>query len=377
MPHGGTYYTPYSASPPCATPGYPPSTMIPPAAAVPPGAARPGAPAPGAPAPGAPAPGAQAQDAAAAAAAAATADPGTGAGGERGSDALASAAPQMIGDLSSSGFVVISSSSSSFSRGSSSTGPRIPIGARSGFKISENESPAPQTRVFLTYNYFNGINTFGGGHADLHRGLAGFEFAMMDGAASIGVRMPYTQGTGDGAVGLDGFGDLSIIGKYAFYRDNQTGDVVSGGLVVTTPTGFTTRLPDGSSINSVILQPWAGFILSMDNVYAQGFTAVIVPTETKDVTLYTADLGVGYRLYRCNSDQLLTSITPTVETHINIPLNHSSQTSTIFFPDQITMTGGVHFGLCGTSRLTLAAAVPVTGPRLYDVEFVAQLNLGF
>src|SRR5262245_50786430 len=128
---GGTYYTPYTSSPPCATPHYPhgapaapPGAMMPGTVVSPPGAAMPpsttptppGAPAaPGAPqAPAAPAP--------ADAAAPGTADPGAGAGGERGSDALASAAPQMIGDLSSSGFAAISRSS---------TGPRVPIGARS------------------------------------------------------------------------------------------------------------------------------------------------------------------------------------------------------------------------------------------------------
>src|SRR5262249_44073394 len=89
-PHGGGYYSPYSASPPCATPSSPPAPVIPPGAAMPPGAVRPGPPgAPGAAAPGAAAPGAAAPGAAAPAApeaaAPATADPGTGAGGERGS----------------------------------------------------------------------------------------------------------------------------------------------------------------------------------------------------------------------------------------------------------------------------------------------------
>jgi hypothetical protein len=318
--------------------------------------------------------------AAAAAAAAAPTDPAAGAGGERGSDALASAAPQMIGDLASSGFALArSSSSSSSSTGSRRgvSGPRVPIGARSGFKIAENESPLPQNRAFLTYDYYNGINTFGGGHADLHRGLAGFEYALMDGAASIGMRLPFTQGEGPGANGLDGFGDLTIIGKYAFYTDRATGDVVSGGLVVTAPTGYTTRVPGIGQLNSVILQPWAGFILNMEDIYAQGFTAVIVPTESKDVTLYTLDLGLGYRIYRSDADEFLTSITPTVEAHVNIPLSNNGPTAPIFFPDTVVITGGVHFGLMGTARLTLAAAVPVTAPRVNDVEFVAQFNFAF
>src|SRR5262245_45746865 len=85
---GGTYYTPYTASPPCPTPGIPyGTTVIPPGAAVPgtvmPGTTAPGTTPPGmaAPAPDAAAPGAAALGAGAAAAAAS--DPAAGGGGER------------------------------------------------------------------------------------------------------------------------------------------------------------------------------------------------------------------------------------------------------------------------------------------------------
>jgi hypothetical protein len=37
----------------------------------------------------------------------------------------------------------------------------------------------------------------------------------------------------------------------------------------------------------------------------------------------------------------------------------------------------LHIGLCKHSRLTLGAALPVTGPKPCDIEAIAQLNLLF
>src|SRR5262245_53382228 len=86
--------TPYSPTPPCATPTHPhvPGTIVvPPGAASPPpgGLTTPTPPSPGQLGAAATTPGALA---------AAAADPAAGGGGERGSDALASAAPNMYGD---------------------------------------------------------------------------------------------------------------------------------------------------------------------------------------------------------------------------------------------------------------------------------------
>jgi hypothetical protein len=316
----------------------------------------------------------------AAAAAAGGGDTGGGAVGERGSDALASAAPQMIGDLASSGFggFRIRSSRSTTTGGRTSvTYERVPLGARSGFKIAENESPRPLDRVFTTFNYFNGLNTYGAGRADLYRGVIGFEKTFLDRAASFGVRMPFTQGDGSGAIGLDGFGDVSLLGKFAFYNDSTTGDVVSGGLVVTVPTGYTTRLADGSKPDTVLLQPWAGFILNLDDAFTHGFTGVVIPTDSKDITLYTLDLGVGYRLYNSPEERFLTSIIPTFETHLNVALDGNKQSDLIYFPDSLFLTGGIHFGFFNQATLTLGAAFPITGPKINDFEFIAQFNLRF
>src|SRR5262249_42311373 len=53
----------------------------------------------------------------------------------------------------------------------------VPQSGRGPYKIAENESPRPQDRVFLSYNYFNDTSTAFSGlpHSDLHRETFGFE----------------------------------------------------------------------------------------------------------------------------------------------------------------------------------------------------------
>lgn len=375
-----TSHNVYTLPPGCGTPSMPYSSTVPGSSVLPPGAMLPGGigAAPGTP--GAPGTGMPGAGAGAAAAAAAPADAAGGAVGERGSDALASAAPQMIGDLISSGYGGVRLNPRFSSTGSYASSSqkyyRVPLGARSGFKIADNESPRPVDRVFVTFNYFNTVNSFGAGQIGLYRELVGFEKTFLDGDASFGARLPFFQGDGAGWLSSEGFGDLTLIGKYAFLNDPTTGDIISGGLAVTVPTGVDTRLFDGSTISSVLLQPWVGFILGMDDFYTHGFSSLIVPTDSKDIVLYTLDLGIGYRLYQ-NNDRLLSAVIPTFETHVNIPFSNAGPQDLIYFPDMVVLTAGVHFGIAGRSWLTLGAAVPVTGPQLYDAEFVAQFNLRF
>ena len=50
---------------------------------------------------------------------------------------------------------------------------------------------------------------------------------------------------GDGASTVNDFGDLSVVLKYAFINDRHTGNVLSGGLVITAPTGPSIDTIDG------------------------------------------------------------------------------------------------------------------------------------
>lgn len=278
----------------------------------------------------------------------------------------------MIGDIVSGGYGALTRNSSG------SVTSRVPLAGRGAFKIAENESPRPVDRVFLSYNHYNDVNGFGGPGGNLNRGVFGFEKTFLEGNASIGVRMPFLQTEGFGSGGLDGFGDLTVILKYAFLNDCNTGNVFSGGVAVTAPTGISPALYNGDRYDATLIQPWLGFIFNADRLYVHGFTSYVHSTDSADVNLYTADVGVGFRLYQGCEDAILTSIIPTVEAHANIPLDGSDRyTSTIYFPDSIVLTGGVHIGLCNRSFLTLGAGLPITGPRPYGAEYLAQYNLRF
>lgn len=255
---------------------------------------------------------------------------------------------------------------------------RTPIASGGAFRIAENESPRPVDRLFATYNYFNNVNTFGGRDFDAHREVFGFEKTFLDGDASFGMRVPVQQRSrADGPNTIDGFADLSLIFKYALINDRETGDVLSAGLVLTVPTGRDVFLFDGSQLESTLFQPWVGFIVNADRAYVHGFSSAVLPTDGRDVTFLSNDLGVGYRVYQSDGDELITLIAPTVEGHLFTPLSNRGDGDFLRAWDSFTLTTGVHIGLRNRAFLTLGFGVPLVGPRPYDFEALAQFNLRF
>jgi hypothetical protein len=285
----------------------------------------------------------------------------------------------------------------------------IPAAAHGAFKVAENASPVPVDRVFFTYNFYGDIRgpnngstgpltinqtstmpvpggasitnstvTFPGApYINLHREVIGFEKTFLDGYASIEMRLPILQ-TPSSLVGFqaDGIGDLTIIGKYAFYLDRTTGDVISGGLAVTAPTGQGIPTADGT-IRDTVLQPWGGYVWNRGNSYLLGFHSIAVPTDDRDVTLLFNDVGVGYWLYRGDPAGTLNFIVPNAEVHVTTPLNHRTNQGPIYAPDMVVLTGGAHIGLFRNAVLSIGAATPITGPRVYAVEAFAQFNWRF
>jgi hypothetical protein len=273
-----------------------------------------------------------------------------------------------------------------------------------GYKIGDNQSPMPEDRVFLTYNYYNDLRGASGGAfsphldvqpwavgglpaivttvvpspppGDLHRQTFGFEKTFLDGSASFGIRVPIHQLEGDGSVGQQDLGDVSAILNYAFFRDPRTGNVLSGGLMATVPTGPGVDTVNGN-IHGAILQPFGGGRWTFDRLYLQGFTSIAVPTDPRVVTAMFNDVAVGYWLYRGRGERFLSAVIPTLEAHVTTPLNHRGALDPIIVPDVVALTAGVHLGLSNRAMLTLGAAVPVTGPRIYPIEAVAQFNLRY
>jgi hypothetical protein len=287
---------------------------------------------------------------------------------------------------------------------------RVPVPAGGSFKLAENESPRPEDRVFFTYNFFSNIrppgNQPGGGTtttqantltrtsatqtttttvfptspistANLHREVFGFEKTFFGGDASIELRLPLLQQHSDiDAFRAQDMGDITVLGKYALINNRETGNVFTVGFAVTCPTGPTLDTIDGN-IHSTWLQPWFGYIWNADRVYLHAFHSIAVPTDARDVTMFFNDVGLNFWLYRASTERPLRFIVPMIEAHLTTPLNHRDLSGPVYVPDLLVLTGGAHFGLFSNATMSLGAATPVTGPRVFNVEAFLQLNWRF
>lgn len=203
----------------------------------------------------------------------------------------------------------------------------LPLVSRGPFKVAENESPEPQDRVFVTYNYFKvrgnypEINPFTEG-LDLHRITVGFEKTFWNGHGSIGVRVPYFNSNYVGRTRIVPNPDNTfIIGDPLIdnLEDSELGDITllfkaaigccaehklcSFGLAVTLPTGpsaeaFNVATGTYQNKHAGILQPFVGYLWTGNNWYVHGFFSVAFPTHTgDDVIILFSDIGFGYYLY--------------------------------------------------------------------------------
>jgi hypothetical protein len=258
----------------------------------------------------------------------------------------------------------------------------VPVaGEYSGVLITDNDSPRPTDRVYFGYNFYSGLGYSlnpGLGSSNENREMIGFEKTFLDGNASIGMRLPFIQLSAPYGLGGQSVGDLSVLFKYAFINDRETGSVASVGLVITTPiSSISGTLSDGSPIpNSVLFQPWAGFIRMFDRAYVEGITDLVVPTNGRDTLLWTNSLATGYWIYQNFDDRLLNGIIPTAELHVHTPLDNRNSGGLVYVPDEVNVTAGVHWRF-PRATLTTSLSVPIVGPRPYNVEALVNLNFWF
>jgi hypothetical protein len=262
-----------------------------------------------------------------------------------------------------------------------------------GDKIAENESPRPQDRLYLSFNFWDNLNAsvnrrLGAGLDNLrvYRETFGLEKTFLDGTASIGLRLPLNTLTADGIPPTTGvtttdIGDLSIILKAALWQDDATGRLFSAGLLVTAPTGPDLFAGTGSGPpHSTTLQPFVGYVWTLDRWYLHGFSALDIPTDGGEATLLYNDVGIGYLLYRTpEPDDFLTAIVPTLEVHVNTPLNHRGalRPDGSGTPDVVDLTLGSNFEFRDRTRLAVGVVTPVTGPKPFDFEVLAQFRMRF
>jgi hypothetical protein len=261
-----------------------------------------------------------------------------------------------------------------------------------GFKIADNQSPRPQDRIFFSFNFFDDLNgsvnrRVGAAvsHMKVYRELFGIEKTFFDGNASIGLRVPVNTLTADSTVrGLGGtntsFGNLTAFAKLILWQDTSGRNLVSGGLSVTAPNGPTrfAGSPSAVGFHDAQIQPFVGYIFAGENWYIQGFEAIDVPTDPHDVTLIYNDIGIGYFLYRNRDpDAFISSIAPTFETHVNVPVNHRGAlrfNDPAGTADVVDLTYGVNVLLQRRALLTIGFINPVTGPKPFSYEWQLLLN---
>jgi hypothetical protein len=317
-------------------------------------------------------------------------------------------APQMIGDsigISAAiepprGFMLQSSSSQGFGSRVFTNGVlQGPLAVSvSGYKITDNESPLPQDRAYLTFNYFTGVDhstkSPGAAETRIDRETFGYEKAFFDGDLSFGVRVPFIQehfGPSTVFTGTDvsDVGDVTLIAKYAFLRDRDNGSTVTGGLALTLPTGPATGLSIAATnpvtgaittinynLNTSVIQPFVGYLLNFGDAYVEGFSSLGFFTNDNISTEWYNDVAVGYHVYR--GEGQVRSVVPTVELHLTTPFGHQGSDG---FPvaqiDTFITTLGLHTVFRNNSVLTAAVEFPLSGPEPFSTELVLQFNYHF
>jgi hypothetical protein len=266
-----------------------------------------------------------------------------------------------------------------------------------GFKIAENQSPIPQDRIYYNFNYFEDVNKRVNDFFEtpidnlkIYRHVFGLEKTFNEGKGSLGARLPLDtihadsreRSLSEGGTST-ALGNLTIFGKYILEQNPRTGDLISVGLAITPPTGPKSfaNAPFLLRRNTTTIQPFMAYYLTRGRFYFHGFTALDIPVDPTDATLLYNDVGLGYFLYRSpDPDRFLTAVVPTLEAHLNTPLNHRGEFNNFDLagtPDILNITSGINFEFSRRSVLTFGFVNPVTGPRPFDFEAVILLNIRY
>jgi hypothetical protein len=263
----------------------------------------------------------------------------------------------------------------------------LPLRALGGssFKTSDNDSPRPEDRVFVSTGYFTRVLhsvrdvNFGGPapQVTLVREIFGFEKTFADGNASFEFRAPFFQTHQDDSLSYNDFGDITAIGKWAFVNEHeQDRDVVlTTGIALTAPTG-PNEVIAGTTINPFIFQPFVGYLFRDRDFFVQGFSEFAISFTDTVPTVWFNDIGLDYFAYRgCGS---ITAIVPTIEAHLTTAFGHrGSQAFPVGVIDALVLTGGVHFAFAKHALITFGYEFPVTGPQPFESEYVMQFNYRF
>jgi hypothetical protein len=280
-------------------------------------------------------------------------------------------------------------------------------------KISENNSPLPQCRVFFNYNFFNDVYA---GIGDVNRYTAGAEWAFNDKCSSLEVRAPFastidsTQTVGAIGHGTE-FGNVTLTYKQV-WRQSECA-VITYGLGVAIPTSRDARLllPSGQEAlhvdsEAVHLLPYVALLnRTTERLFWQSFIQLDFDCNgnpvhaglpgpgldrigvIQDSALLFIDFGMGYTFYENECAQALTAAAALLELHYSTTLQDADTVQGNGFVvrdfdnrfDVLNLTAGVNFMLQHGASIRPAMVVPLrTGnDRQFDYEAVVQANWSF
>ena len=301
-----------------------------------------------------------------------------------GTTALRSVRPELLGDLPPLPVV-----------GRLPNGTPVALPSIRSFKVGDAESPQPQDRTFINYNYFDNLygeinKRFGADVSNIHvsKETLIFEKTFCDENASVEARLPLYSTTAQSSIpGLNGssstYGDLSLLGKFVLVVYPEQNMLLSGGLALTVPTGPSSLMESsiGSRVHCVTLQPFLASKWERDRWNVLGFTSLDVPIDGSDATLFYNDLSVQYTLYKNETrGAVLNAIVPLAELHLTTPLNHQgilSGTDPTGTPDMLDVSAAIEVRFLDRIKLVVGMVAPVVGPHLMDLEVISQFKVTY
>lgn len=252
------------------------------------------------------------------------------------------------------------------------TQPRAVARAMGRFKVADNNSPIPRTRLLYSYNYFDQPFRTDG---NLHRNFLGGEGAFLDGLVSAQIKFAVDRYDGfSGAADKSDVSNIETTLKALAYRTTST--AISGGVAIGWPTA---NLPGTLTDDNYLFAPFVGYLFAPEgsNWFIQGFEQLDVPTESMDLLLLHTDVGIGF-LLRERPDAFISMIAPTAELHLYTPIGSASGPyRDLAYQDTLNMTLGATTRLGRAVTLALGSSFPISSQRDYDYEFQLHLNWFF